>query len=226
MYKFCFYFLLYFLYCIIGYIVECSYCSILNKKIVLNRGFMIGPYLPIYGTGAMCIIFLLKKYFDDPIPLFVMSSLIATIIEYFASYVMEKVFSARWWDYTDRKYNINGRVCLKNSIFFGLGSFFIVYLVNPFLIKLLLSFNRLILIILGILFFSICITDLVVSILTIYKIRSNSLTINKDSTEEISEQVMKHLKKNIYFYKRLLNAYPTIDKINAYKKLKELVNRK
>ena len=67
MYTFCYWFLLYFMYCVLGYILECTFCSIIDKKVVLNRGFLIGPYLPIYGKGAICIILLLNKYLKDPI---------------------------------------------------------------------------------------------------------------------------------------------------------------
>lgn len=226
MYKICFLFLLYFIYCVLGYILECTYCSILEKKVVFNRGFLVGPYLPIYGTGAICILFLLKKYVNDPFALFVMASLISTVLEYFTSYIMEKVFKARWWDYSDEKFNINGRVCLKNSVLFGVASFFIVYLVNPFITHLLFDFNKTLLIVLGITFFIIYFIDVVISILTIYKLRVNSISINKDLTEEISEQVHSLLMKNRYFYKRLLDAFPSVSKIKTYDKLKELLKKR
>ena len=226
MYKFCFWFLLYFIYCVLGYLLECMYCSIIENRIVYNRGFLIGPYLSIYGTGAMCILFLLRKYVDDFIALFVMASLISTILEYFASFVMEKIFKARWWDYSDERFNINGRVCLKNSILFGVASFFVVYLINPFIINVLFKFNKNLLIVLAIVFFVIYLMDIVVSVLTIYKLRTNSISINKDLTEEISEQVRSLLMKNRYFYRRLLDAFPSTGKIKKYDKLKEVLNKK
>lgn len=225
MYKFCFFFLLYFIYCVIGYILECIYCSILNKKIVSNRGFLIGPYLSIYGTGAICILFLLKKYVNDPITLFIMASLVATILEYFTSFIMEKIFKARWWDYSEQKFNINGRVCLKNSVLFGIGSFFVVYIVNPFILRLLHSFNKTLIIVLGIIFLIVYILDIIISVFTIYKIRENSISINKDLTEEISEQVKKRFLKNKYFYNRLLSAYPRVKNIKTYNRLKELIDK-
>jgi len=225
MYKFCFFFLLYFIYCVIIYILECIYCSILNKKIVSNRGFLIGPYLSIYGTGAICILFLLKKYVNDPITLFIMASLVATILEYFTSFIMEKIFKARWWDYSEQKFNINGRVCLKNSVLFGIGSFFVVYIVNPFIFRLLHSFNKTLIIVLGIIFLIVYILDIIISVFTIYKIRENSISINKDLTEEISEQVKKRFLKNKYFYNRLLSAYPRVKNIKTYNRLKELIDK-
>lgn len=77
---------------------------------------MIGPYCPIYGWGALAITILLKRYIDDWIVLLFMSIITCGILEYATSYVMEKLFHARWWDYSRRKYNINGRVCLETLI--------------------------------------------------------------------------------------------------------------
>ncbi len=205
----CYYFLLYFMYCVLGYILECSFCSICDKKIVLNRGFLVGPYLPIYGKGAICIIILLKKYLNDPVALFIMASIIAIILEYIASYLMEKIFKARWWDYSNRKFNINGRVCLSNGALFGIGGLIIMYVINPFFTNILNHMSSTLIIVLGIFFFLIYETDTFISITTTYKLRKNSILLRKDSTEEIRRQINASVKNN-YFKKRLLNAFPRL----------------
>lgn len=222
----CYYFLLYFMYCVIGYVLECIFCSIIDKKLVLNRGFLIGPYLPIYGKGALCIILLLNKYLKDPFALFIMASLIATVLEYFASYFMEKIFKARWWDYSEKKFNLNGRVCLTNTVLFGLGGLIVMYVVNPFLTGILDGFSKTTIIVLGLIFFTIYAVDTIISFTTIYKLRSSSTSLKKDSTEEISEQVRETILKNSYFKKRLLNAFPRIEKSEMYKKIKDILNKK
>lgn len=222
----CYYFLLYFMYCVIGYVLECIFCSIIDKKLVLNRGFLIGPYLPIYGKGALCIILLLNKYLKDPFALFIMASLIATVLEYFASYFMEKIFKARWWDYSEKKFNLNGRVCLTNTVLFGLGGLIVMYVVNPFLTGILDGFSKTTIIVLGLMFFTIYAVDTIISFTTIYKLRSSSTSLKKDSTEEISEQVRETILKNSYFKKRLLNAFPRIEKSEMYKKIKDILNKK
>lgn len=222
----CYYFLLYFMYCVIGYVLECIFCSIIDKKLVLNRGFLIGPYLPIYGKGALCIILLLNKYLEDPFALFIMASLIATVLEYFASYFMEKIFKARWWDYSEKKFNLNGRVCLTNTVLFGLGGLIVMYVINPFLTGILDGFSKTTIIVLGLIFFTIYAVDTFISFTTIYKLRSSSTSLKKDSTEEISEQVRETILKNSYFKKRLLNAFPRIEKSEMYKKIKDILNKK
>ena len=109
--------------------------KLITLKRFINRGFLIGPYCPIYGAGAILITFLLKKYTEDPITLFIMAILVCGILEYLTSYFMEKIYHARWWDYSQRKFNINGRVCLNTIIPFGLLGMFIIYISNPFLIS-------------------------------------------------------------------------------------------
>lgn len=107
------YFMLFFIYAILGWIIETTLVSIEKRKFV-NRGFLIGPYCPIYGFGGLAITILLKNYTKDPIVLFLMAVIICGTLEYFTSYIMEKIFKARWWDYSAKKYNINGRICLEN----------------------------------------------------------------------------------------------------------------
>ncbi len=226
MYTICYWFLLYFMYCVLGYILECAFCSIIDKKLVLNRGFLIGPYLPIYGKGAICIILLLNKYLEDPIVLFVMAALIATILEYFASYFMEKIFKARWWDYSNHKLNLNGRVCLTNTVLFGVGGVVIMYLINPFFVSLIKHMNNVIVIVLGLIFFIVYEVDSVISIVTTYKLRKTSITMKKDMSSEIRDQVKESVFKNSYFRKRLLNAFPKLKNNTIFEQMRDTENKK
>ena len=226
LYNISFYFLLYFMYCILGYFLECSYCSIKTKKIVLNRGFLIGPYLPIYGNGAMIIVLCLQRYMNDPIVLFFMASIISTSLEYFTSYIMEKVFKARWWDYSNKKYNINGRVCLENSLLFGIGSLLIMYCINPLFQDILFEVPNISVIIFGAIFFTVYLIDTIMSIGIIYNISKTSVFIKKDVTDQINEKVQLLLKHNFNLKLRLLNAFPDIREYDLYKKVNEIINRK
>ena len=129
------YFLLFMSYAFLGWCMEVT-CKLLQYKRFINRGFLIGPYCPIYGWGALAITILLKRYTYDVIVLFVMSVIICSFIEYFTSYFMEKKFHARWWDYSSKKFNINGRICLETLIPFGILGVMIMYVTNPFLFKI------------------------------------------------------------------------------------------
>jgi len=123
-------FLWFFLYSFFGWVYETIYCSITQGKFV-NRGFLNGPYCPIYGCGALLVLFALGR-FQNPAALFFLGMLLTCSLEYFTSWLMEKLFHARWWDYTDQPFNINGRVCLLGAVVFGLFSLCIVKWLHPF----------------------------------------------------------------------------------------------
>jgi uncharacterized membrane protein len=131
MYNFSLLFTYFLLYAIIGWACEVIYCSFLQKKIV-NRGFLNGPYCPIYGIGAIVIVFFLAQYTNRPAEVFFVGIILTSILEYITSWGMEKLFHAKWWDYSNYKFNINGRVCLKNSLMFGLLSLVLMYIIHPF----------------------------------------------------------------------------------------------
>ena len=107
--NFCYYFLLFIIYSFMGWLMEIIDNIIVKHKIV-NRGFLLGPYCPIYGFGCLSLIFFLSNYKSDPIILFFMAIVICSILEYSTSYIMEKLFKLRWWYYIDKKFNINGRI--------------------------------------------------------------------------------------------------------------------
>ena len=125
------YVLYFFIYSFLGWTVESIGCSIASKRII-NRGFLNGPICPVYGFGAVIIISLLEK-FDNIVIIFLLGMILTTILEYFTGFILETLFHAKWWDYSDRKFNIKGRVCLKNAIYFGVMSVIIVKLIHPFI---------------------------------------------------------------------------------------------
>lgn len=220
-------FLVFFLYSVLGYILEVSVTTKDIKKINLSRGFLIGPYIPIYGTGAIIMSLLLTKYQTDLILLFVMGTIICTVLEYFTSYLMEKVYKLRWWDYTNEKYNLNGRVCLKNSILFGLGGVLIIKFINPLIEKLFTLTPNIVLIVLSVIFFIIFITDIIISINITFKLEINvNKYINKDATEIVKEEISRLLRRDKFFIPRLMTAYLNIKSINNndLKFLREIID--
>ena len=210
------YFMMFMFYSIVGWIIEVIYTFITDKKIV-NRGFLIGPYCPIYGVGCLLIIILLKKYTDDFILLFIMSMLICSLLEYLTSYVMEKLFNARWWNYSNRKFNINGRVCLETLIPFGIFGSLILLVVNPFVVSIFNKIPDNIFKVITILFFIIFVIDEVVSYIIINKLNISTSEITIDNTEEITQKVKEYISKNSKLGKRLMKSFPNI-KIKQIKK--------
>lgn len=123
-------FLYFMVYSFLGWLAETFYCSALQQKIV-ERGFLTGPYCPIYGFGAIIVLILLDPYISHPLLLFFLGMILTSILEYAASYIMEKLFHMRWWDYSEHRFNINGRVCLWNSTLFGILCLVLTLLVHP-----------------------------------------------------------------------------------------------
>ena len=124
-------FLSFFIFSFVGWIVESFYCSVGEKKLI-NRGFLYGPMCPIYGTGCIVMHLTLTRLFDYPWAVILAGMVICDIVEYITSFAMEKLFNARWWDYTGYFLNINGRICLKHTIFWGIGAYAYIYIVQPF----------------------------------------------------------------------------------------------
>lgn len=212
---------LYYIYSVAGWIMETVSVSIQKRKFV-DRGFLIGPYCPIYGTGVVAITVLLKKYSNDVVATFFMSIIICGILEYMTSYFMEKIFKARWWDYTNRKFNINGRVCLQNLVIFGILGTFIVFVANPFLLKYINMIPITTLrIILGIFSF-IFLLDTIVSYKLIFELKDISREL-KDNTIEISEKVKKRIRSwKIGLYRRFVRAFPRIKDYVRYNRWEEI----
>ena len=207
------YFMLFFIYAILGWIIETTLVSIEKRKFV-NRGFLIGPYCPIYGFGGLAITILLKNYTKDPIALFLMAVIICGTLEYFTSYIMEKIFKARWWDYSAKKYNINGRICLETVVPFGILGCLVMYVLNPITFKYLNMLSNSMLNIISAICFTIFITDNIVSYNVISSFTKTVKTINvgkiKDNTEEITKKVREVLIGKSFFNKRLMEAYPNL----------------
>jgi len=203
------YFLMFCIYSFLGWLMEVINTIRVNKKFV-NRGFLIGPYCPIYGFGVLLITLLLKKYQDDIIATFIFSILICGILEYFTSYVLEKIFHARWWDYSKRKFNINGRICLENLIIFGILGCTIMYVLNPFIINILTETPDIIINIISILLLICFITDVTISGKVILNLKDISKNLIKDNTEEISMKVRKIIQSKFTLQRRLLKAFPNI----------------
>lgn len=201
-------FLLFIIYAFLGWIVEIINNVVVFKKFV-NRGFLIGPYCPIYGVGGLIATIFLTKYKESIIVLFVMSMFLFALLEYFTSYLMEKLFKARWWDYTDYRFNINGRICLETLIPFGLLGCFAIYVVNPIIFSIFNMTNIVVLRIIALVIFIIFIIDFTVSLKIINSFKDTAVKfLKKDNTEEITKKVKEILLSKSVWTKRLIESFP------------------
>lgn len=131
---------------------------------------------------------------------------------------MEKIFNAKWWDYSNRKFNINGRVCLNTMIPFGILGCLVIYVVHPFTTYLIGLLPTKVLQLIAIIIFILFLIDNVISFIVTFKLKNKIKNNNKDNTEYIRKKVLKWINNNSILYRRIKNSYPTILINYAYEK--------
>lgn len=130
------YLIYFFIYSFLGWVHEVLYFFATERRF-RNGGIVIAPLLPIYGVGALAILLFLQPYIHNPFLIFALSAILASVVEYVGHYVMEKWFHVLLWDYKDKPFNLNGRICLENSLGFGILALFVVYVAHPLVVSLI-----------------------------------------------------------------------------------------
>ena len=177
------------IYSVLGWIMESIVRSICEKKII-NTGFFKGPCCPIYGIGAIIMFLFLDSFENKPILIFFLSTIILTLWEYLVGVLLEKLFNTKYWDYSDQKFNFQGRICLVNSICWGiLGVVFIKY-IHPFVQSIVSRVDKNVLTFTMIIFTIVFFVDMIVSIINVKNIKS---TLNK--IEEMNREIKEKLKE-------------------------------
>ena len=183
----------FFFYSFIGWFFESCYCSIRPKKWV-NRGFLRGPICPIYGTGGLVMMICLlplrhitENLYLNELLIFIAGAILCDIVEFMTSYIMEKLFNARWWDYSNKKFNIQGRICLTHTFYWGTCSCLFVFILEPimnlYLVGQVSESSRNILTYIFLTVFAFDLLDTVIHALGIRNISSKFMKLS----EEISE---------------------------------------
>lgn len=184
------YFITYFIiYSFAGWVLESIFKTILEKKIV-NSGFLHGPFCPIYGIGALIMYFTLNKFNTNPFLVFITGFVILSVWEYFVGWILEKVFQTKYWDYSQNKFNIKGRVCLLNSIFWGVLAVVFIFWIHPFVQEKIALIPEGILWYINILIYTYLIIDGIISIVKIKNIDSQLKRI-KEIGYSIKEKIEK-----------------------------------
>jgi len=209
------YFLLFFILSVVGWCMEVA-CKFVQFRRFINRGFLIGPYCPIYGIGSVLITLLLSRFSADPIIVFLMAMIVCGTLEYITSYAMEKLFHARWWDYSSKRFNIDGRVCANTLIPFGLLGLLLIYAIKPFLFSLFDRITPKFMHALCAVLFILMLSDAVISATILGKIRKSATqTSGIDDTESLTRSVREHLSKHGRLVRRALRAFPYMKLYNS-----------
>lgn len=189
-------FLIFILFSFIGWISEVIYVGVTSAHKFVNRGFLHGPLCPVYGFGGVVILMLPPSLYATWIPLFFASMILCTIVEYFVSWLMEKLFHTRWWDYSHYKIQLNGRICLLNSILFGFLGVVVIHFVYPLMIDLLNSLGQKVINLSGVIILAVLSVDI---FFTVRKLVDFANVMKK--LKELGETLNSHYGQEEWFKK-------------------------
>lgn len=183
------------IYAFIGWCTEVSFAAIDSGKFV-NRGFLNGPYCPIYGCGVVIVVAVLTPIKESIFILFLGSMLLTSVLEFLTGFILEKVFHNKWWDYSDKPFNIKGYVCLKFSILWGLACVFIMKILHPSIYKFITIIPHILGIILLCIIMTAFFVDLGVTVSTILKFNKRLKLM--DEVAQKMHQLSDEIGENIY----------------------------
>lgn len=204
------------IYSFLGWIMESIFRSIIEKK-VINTGFLIGPICPIYGFGA-CIMFLfLGNLKDNIILLFLISCTLLTLWEYIVGVLLEKIFNTKYWDYSDHKFNFQGRICLTNSIYWGILGILFIKFIHPFVQNMLGKIDSKLLNFIIMIASITFIVDIIVSIIKVKNIK-----VNLEKVEKLNKEIKEKLKE---VKLKAKETNQDIEKLEVVENLQKLVDK-
>ena len=204
--------ILFFLYSVAGWCMEVV-LKYRQFHRFINRGFLIGPYCPIYGSGAVVITVVIGGLVGTDagyIETFLVSFAACGALEYFVSWYMEKLFHARWWDYTGKPLNIHGRIWIGNLILFGLGGIVIVKWTDPFLFRLFRRMPAAAVYTSAVLVAALMVADYVLSYRLFHQVKEEIDGVDADNSEEVSLKVRALLRSKSGLLRRIGDSYPNL----------------
>lgn len=186
------------IYAFIGWCTEVSYAALNTGKFV-NRGFLNGPYCPIYGCGVVIVVAILTPLKENLLILFLGSVILTTILEFVTGYILEKIFHNKWWDYSNNPFNIKGYICLKFSILWGLACTFVMDVIHPIIYKAITWIPFIPGLILLSILMCVFIVDCCITVSTILKFNKH-LKIMEDmaaSIHRLSDEIGENIYENV-----------------------------
>lgn len=181
--------------------------SLLQRRKLVNRGFLVGPICPIYGVGAL-LLSLVVNSDESLLVIFCVAVVGSAVLEYSVSYIMEKLFRVRWWDYTDQPFNLNGRICAESVLAFGVIGVLILKIINPALLALYSSMPQFLMLLLAAVLAAWLIFDIALSLWLMLGVRVTVGTVQRDATDEIAARVHEVLTDKGKLNRRLVKAFP------------------
>ncbi len=185
----------FFVYGFFGWCTEVAYAAVKQRQFV-NRGFLNGPICPIYGLGVATVVLCLNQYRGNLLLLYVASVVLVTVLEGLTGWLMEKIFHARWWDYTKQPLNIGGYVCLLFSLIWGVACVIIVDFIHPIILKILMFMPHIAGSVFLAVFILVILIDVYVTAASIF--RMNRRLAKMDDIAEELRRMSDEIGENIY----------------------------
>ena len=208
---------------IIGFISEVIYCSLNKRK---SGKALYGPWCPLYGLGGLLIISVVSHVPENMFIIYLVSVLVASFTEYLVSVILEMIFDMKWWDYSFKKFNLNGRICLENSLLFGVLGILIFYFYLPLKVYMISICDPLLLkIIVYLLFTAMCIDGLI-TIIEAFEVKYRYQLIKKiglNNKDKLKSKLVKL--KSSFNFKRLIYEFD-FDNKEKIKFLKKFYKKK
>ena len=117
-------------YSFLGWCMESTFCSICQKRLI-NRGFLHLPLCPIYGVGVLIMVNFFTPFVDDILLFYLMATVVMSAWEYFVGWLLEVTTHVKYWDYSHRRFNLKGRICLGNSLYWGIAAYLAIFFIHP-----------------------------------------------------------------------------------------------
>lgn len=185
---------LFFIYAFFGWCIEVVFCG-LNEGHFINRGFLNGPVCPIYGVGGVIVVLCLTPIKDNLFLLFVGSALLTSILELITGFALDKIFHARWWDYTDMPFNIGGYICLKFSIYWGFVCIALMKGIHPVILGFIRFIPHMLGLVAVVFFAAVFVADVIITVITINNLTKRVKLMNDIAKKihNVSDEVGEHI---------------------------------
>lgn len=241
--------LMFYIYCFLGWCVESTIVSVKQKRFI-NRGFLKGPFLPIYGTGTILILFVSLPLIDYPLLVYIAGLISTTILEYFTGWLMETIFKIKYWDYSNDKFNYKGRICLVSSLFWGVLTLFVIYVIHSPISNFVTHLGNTTTIVLSVVSSTLFIADVIYSTYNVLDLNrilkfrtkikndieslntqikeknsSNDLSLSNKQLSSLKFEYDKYNDKVNFFHKHIIKSYPSASSKNFNEEFKGLKER-
>lgn len=207
---------------IIGLIIETVFCYVTTGVLESRKGLIWGPFCPVYGVGAVIILLILNKYKDNSLKLFLIGSILGNVIEYLLSFLLEALYGTRFWDYSYLKWNLNGRICILYSIYWGVLSFVLIKYIKKPMDKIINKITNSKIFNISIFIFFIIDSIATVWAVTIYQERIGIQYYNLENNKKEN-----FIEKNLFSNEIMVKTFPNLRYIEAdgtEKYIKDIIN--